>query len=138
VNALPDDLKPDERTYLTGLVCPECSGSLSARLEGEGRHLSFECRIGHAFALPELLAAKEHDLETQLWRSVYLVEELEALLSDLERRRPGPWPPPSVCRERIATLRDHAVRLRGLIASDRPLAQPVDDLEPPGGDPDTS
>lgn len=66
---------------LTALVCPDCAGTLVVRREGA--ELSFRCRIGHVYAVPELLEAKEEVLERRLWSVVAALEELAAALRDL-------------------------------------------------------
>lgn len=76
MDALPRDLNDAGQLQLTGVSCPECCGMLAVRQEGRDRALVFKCRIGHTFALGEVLAAKEERLEEKscgrrspAWRS---------------------------------------------------------------------
>src|SRR5262249_39727243 len=84
------DVPKDGQNHLTSLACPDCSGTLTVRRQGR-RQLLFRCRVGHVYALPELLAGKERRLELRLWSVVAALDELAALLrdvgSDPERRR---------------------------------------------------
>src|SRR5688572_5852439 len=71
---------------LTDLGCPDCRGVLAVQEIGDGGHLSFECRVGHAFSSESLVAAKEEQLETALWTVVELFEEMNMLHNDLAAR----------------------------------------------------
>jgi two-component system chemotaxis response regulator CheB len=79
--AIPAEARAGEGPHLTGVVCPDCSGALSVRREGP--RLTFRCRIGHSYATPELLEAKEQRLEQHMWSVVAALDELAALLRDL-------------------------------------------------------
>ncbi|HEU4437638.1 MAG TPA: hypothetical protein VFT36_00215 [Methylomirabilota bacterium] len=48
MDALPGRLPPDGVDVFTGLVCPDCRGSLAVRLHR--RHAAFICRVGHSFS----------------------------------------------------------------------------------------
>src|SRR5688572_3805618 len=74
--AIPPDVRSDETPRVTGLVCPDCGGSLEVQAEGHARRLSFACRVGHRFALGELLVAKEEQLEEKLWAAAAALDEL--------------------------------------------------------------
>ncbi len=78
---LPRTITDEDR--LTGISCPDCYGVLTVRLERRG-HLRLTCRIGHAFTLKELLAAKEDAVEDALWTTVVRLEELAGTLEDLD------------------------------------------------------
>ena len=128
VRALPSiGLRP----ALTGVACPDCGGSLTVRAEGDGGYLSFRCRIGHAFALESLLAAKEEAVERCLWVAVTRLEELRALGRDLlGLGEPYRTPcPPEELDERVARLEADAETLRRVATANRPVALGVD-LEP--------
>jgi len=81
--------------------------------------------VGHTQSADELLAAKEGKIEDDLWASVRGLEELVALLSDLEDcagrdgharvQIGGPH------EARIAQARDHVRALRAIIAENRPV-----------------
>jgi two-component system chemotaxis response regulator CheB len=118
MDGLPARL-PVERQGFTGLICPDCRGSLTVRLQG--RLASFTCRIGHTYSLEELLVGKESALETRMWEAVYAFEEMAALLTDLDRHGLAQGIGPAACRERAGLTREQAIRLRSLIQVDRPL-----------------
>src|SRR5262245_10144836 len=87
--AIPQGLKPEDGERLTGIICPDCAGVLTVHVEGK-EYVLFTCRIGHVYALDELIELKEQRLEAALWSSVTSTRELEAILSDsnvhVERR----------------------------------------------------
>jgi two-component system chemotaxis response regulator CheB len=103
---------------LTPLTCPDCPGALAVRTEGSEGHLHFECRIGHAFSLRDLLATKEERIEERLWAAVVAFEEHAALLGELESRR-GALESPYAVRARTALASARA--LRALIEEDMPI-----------------
>lgn len=113
-----DTLPPLEREEKTaGLACPDCAGTLAVRVDGSSGHLRFRCRIGHAYALASLLAAKEESLEYRLWSAVVSLEELAALLEELQALGPpytagAEW---EAATERIARLRAGAAAVRSVI-----------------------
>ena len=121
MNALPEPLPTPGKSVFTGLVCPECSGNLVIR--AEQRLITFACRVGHLYGLSELLAAKEGQLETALWRAVFAFEELTALLSDLNRKGLTERFGAEGFRARADLAREQSIRLRALIESDRPLVE---------------
>jgi two-component system chemotaxis response regulator CheB len=88
--AIPTNVPPDGRDHLTSLACPDCAGTLVVQRQG-CCELSFRCRVGHVFALPELLAGKERRLELHLWSTAAALDELASLLRDVgadpDRRR---------------------------------------------------
>jgi two-component system, chemotaxis family, protein-glutamate methylesterase/glutaminase len=55
---------------------------LSQFKEGDGPHLRFVCKIGHAYSLNSLLQAKEAQLEHTLWSAISLFQHIE-MLDDL-------------------------------------------------------
>lgn len=81
--ALPAVLGPTARH--TAVTCPDCAGALTVQTEGDTGYLLFRCRTGHAFSLTSLLACKEEVLEVRLWTSLTALDELAALLRDLDR-----------------------------------------------------
>lgn len=103
----------------TRLICPECGGVITAEVVGR-HYLHFTCRVGHAYALAEFLADKERSFEAQLWRTVYLAEELASLLGGLEEQgwRPGMM---GEATTRQLQLAEHVRTLRALIDRDQPL-----------------
>ena len=93
-------------------------------MQGRKGHLDFRCRVGQGgAALPGLLLAKEQAAEERLWGALVAVEELVALLADLEGRAEECWPGGAgPCRARRAVLAVYAGTLRRVIEEDRPLA----------------
>jgi two-component system chemotaxis response regulator CheB len=118
---LPRDLTSGE-SHSSDLVCPDCGGPVSVRSLGKTRALSFRCRIGHAYSLGELLAAKEHRLEERLWMAVRSLEELGELLEEMDARGLGSdavseWH----LRSRAQAARSNAGLLRWMLARERPV-----------------
>src|SRR6185436_13528007 len=68
----------------SGLICPDCGGSLFEREETGVLH--FRCRTGHAYSSESLLAKQSESLEASLWAAVRALEENAALAHRLERR----------------------------------------------------
>jgi two-component system chemotaxis response regulator CheB len=136
MRALPADLIGDAVERFTGLMCPDCGGNLVVVLLGEPHEtlLHFRCRVGHAFSLIELLAAKEEQLEAKLWATVFAFDELGALLDDLIPRlsRPSDARLADVFGRRREQGRAAATRLRDIIHDDRPLVDvhPATQREP--------
>ena len=112
-----DGLRP------TGVACPDCGGVLGVVRDGYGSHPSFCCRVGHRFALVTLLTSKEERLEERLWSALVAVEELIALLRDIDgdpalARGLGVG---SRWRERMGRGHQLAAHLRELIETDEPV-----------------
>ena len=124
--ALPDSIDGAERC--TALACPDCSGTLGVRSEGGGGYLHFRCRIGHAFSLQSLLACKEEALEAKLWSCVTSMEELAALLRDLQTLA-DPYGDGSAddAPRRIANLERGVATLREVLDGNAPLALAASD-----------
>jgi hypothetical protein len=121
--ALPPSLRRDAGPQVSGLACPDCCGVLQVEMPGRKGHLDFRCRVGHVHALPDLLLAKEQAVEDRLWGGLVAVEELIALLRDLEARAEEGWPGGEErCRERQAALEKYADTLRRVVEDDRPLS----------------
>jgi len=76
-------LRPEEGFRVTGISCPSCCGVLQARTSDSG-YVEVRCRVGHLYSRDELIAAQEARLEGALWKATLAIEELAALLSDLE------------------------------------------------------
>jgi len=126
MDAVPRDLSPD-RDRLTGLVCPDCEGVLQVKVVGPREHLQFTCRIGHAYALGELIGAKETDLEHRAWAAVYAAEEMDALLRDLIAANRVDADTARRFADRKKAARELRDALRAAIDSDRPVRLPADD-----------
>ncbi len=119
MEGLPERLPPDGVDVFTGLVCPDCRGSLVVRLHRG--HATFVCRVGHAFSTAELIAGKESALETRMWEAVYAFEELAVRLSGLDRHHLAQEAGAAAGRQRTAQAQEQAARLRSIIQADRPL-----------------
>jgi len=133
MHTLPEDLTRNSGEHLSGLICPDCGGNLVVALIGDA-HLHFRCRVGHSYALLELLAAKEERLENALWAAVYHLEELSALVNDvLPRVEHEPSLHEAFLRRRDLAA-DLSKAVRHLIAADQPLgrADPRTRPEPEG------
>jgi hypothetical protein len=138
--ALPSDIGTG-KPQVTALVCPDCPGTLTVETRGYKGHLHFACRIGHTFAVPDLLAAKEQRIEERLWGAVLALEEMGALLRDLDGQaaRECGAEVGRACQNRRQVVEAHARSLRALIDGDQPLdlgrglegsAESVDDGNP--------
>jgi two-component system chemotaxis response regulator CheB len=117
--SIPEEVPQDGHRYPTSLACPDCAGTLTVERRG-GCERSFRCRVGHLYALPELLAGKERRLELRLWSTVAALDELAALLRDL-----------GLDPDRRRRAERHAAQVRQIIEESVPLLH--DGL---GGDPD--
>src|SRR2546428_11400398 len=81
MHAVPTRLGPEEQ--VTGLSCPDCSGVLNVSAHGQRGTLHFRCRVGHAYAVDDVIVGKEKKLEEYLWSTVATIAELVALLHEL-------------------------------------------------------
>ena len=129
MNALPDDVYESTEPRVTAITCPECAGSLRVQREGRGT-LRFTCRVGHAISVDELLTGKEEKIEADLWACVRGLEELVALLEDLEAyaRKHGRGQIGGPHDGRVAQARDHVARLRAIVEEKRPVDLAAADL----------
>jgi two-component system chemotaxis response regulator CheB len=131
MHAVPPELDAVTSPLVAGLSCPDCCGMLSVRIEGKRGDLVFECRVGHTYSTDELLLGKEESLDERLWIAYTALEELVALLDDLDQRETS-----VEARRRYADRREraraHAARLRPIIEENRPVALSEDDSPPIG------
>lgn len=125
--ALPRRVNPG--TNATGLTCPDCGGSLVVRAEGASGYLYFRCRIGHAYGLDSLLAAKEDGVERSLWGAVTAVAELLAMARDVQRLTGAGSAPydSDDLDDRIVRLQADADTLRRVAEANRALDLRTDD-----------
>jgi two-component system chemotaxis response regulator CheB len=119
---LPPDLDGSSELRASGITCPECAGCLAVRRE-RGGALFFACRVGHTLSVDDLLTGKEEKIECDLWAIVRGLEELVALLEDLDaygarHRHATVVDSP---QDRIAQARDHARRIREIIGEKQPI-----------------
>jgi two-component system chemotaxis response regulator CheB len=125
MDAFPSRITAADGDAHTGMICPDCGGSLITRAAGGDApartYLVFQCRVGHRFTLEDLLNGKEEQIERAMWMAVYAYEELVALLRDL-----AAWPggdgriiSEDQSRERIERADTTARALRELILQDR-------------------
>ncbi|HYE90997.1 MAG TPA: hypothetical protein VEA38_08265 [Terriglobales bacterium] len=122
--ALPPDvlqLPQSEATRVTGVTCPDCAGSLEVRREG--RSLRFLCRVKHTFSIEALLTGKEEKIENDLWAVTRALEELVALLDDLERYagRHGRDDVGGPHGARVERARAHIGELRRILRENEPV-----------------
>jgi hypothetical protein len=130
--AINNETAPSE-SQVSGLVCPDCPGVLTVEPQGHKGHLHFTGRIGHAFALPEVLLAKEQAIEERLWATVLALEEMAALLRDLgdQVERECGEDVAQAGRQRQPTIEALSQHVRRLIEADRPLNLHRDDRGSP-------
>jgi two-component system, chemotaxis family, protein-glutamate methylesterase/glutaminase len=90
MDAFPADIRSGDGEQRTGMICPDCSGSLVVRAIGDDvrdrARLVFKCRVGHAYGLGDLLVGKEEHIERTMWAAVFAYEEIAAILRDAARR----------------------------------------------------
>lgn len=108
---------------IAGLSCPDCTGTLTVRSEGAAGHLRFQCRIGHSYALGSLLAGKEEVAEQLLWSALVSLEELAALLEELQAlgqpyTAGREW---TAATDRVTRLRSLARAIRRVIDRNTPI-----------------
>jgi two-component system chemotaxis response regulator CheB len=129
MDALPAAVSETAETLITGITCPDCEGALEVRRERKGS-LRFLCRVKHTFSVEELLTGKEEMIEAKLWESVRAIEELVALLHDLDvyAQRWGRAEIGGPHDERIARARHHAGRLRAILDDNRPVELTLPDV----------
>ena len=116
--SIPDERPADGIEAQTGIACPDCSGTLVVFFRKT--FAAFRCRIGHSYSLPEVLSAKEEMIERRLWEVVASMEELADFL-DVTARERFAHVDPAAYRQRSAAVRDHAMIVRSVINSERPL-----------------
>jgi len=109
---------------MTRIICPDCGGSILVRAVGEDQsdssRLVFQCRVGHTYALDELLIGKEQHIERAMWAAVYAYEELAGILRTICWRdgRDASVIPDEQYRERTSRADELAGALRALIQRD--------------------
>src|SRR5262249_49318127 len=94
--------------HVTDVSCPDCQGVLRSEAEGPCEVLRFVCRVGHAFALETLIAAKRDRLEDTIWSAIILLGDISAL-EERRAKTPGVAPSPSSLarsRQAVAKLRE--------------------------------
>lgn len=62
---------------LTMYTCPDCGGTLWQ--SDTGKHLGFQCHVGHTWGIESLLGQKSEELEAALWSCVRMLEERATL-----------------------------------------------------------
>ncbi len=120
MDALPRELGPRGSEHFTGLVCPDCSGSMVVQKIDDS--LLFRCRVGHRYTVDEVLMAKEEEIERALWMATYRFEEMAAFLRGLEGYDVGGLDVSSAARaRRIESATRQAGAIRTVIERDEPL-----------------
>jgi two-component system chemotaxis response regulator CheB len=106
---------------MTGLSCPDCHGVLQVAFESDTYPLLLVCRIGHTFSAAELIMAKEDTLEHVLWSGITALEELTALLAELDEKH-DPATSSAAYRARIDLLSGQRESLLRLLEENRPTS----------------
>jgi hypothetical protein len=78
--------------------------------------------VGHAYAVVDLLLAKEEQIEYALWSAIALLDHLEMIISQvLEAGGPSAPAPPerASLEQRVATAREQQREIRALIQRTR-------------------
>ena len=129
MDAFPPDITPADGQQPTSLICPDCGGSITVKaIDGL---LAFECRVGHAYSLEDMVVGKEAHIEYTMWAAVHAYAEMAALLRNVgERNGSRPWVPDAERVRRLEQAEAHAKNVRQIIESDRRLTLP----EPPNGE----
>ncbi len=99
----------------TEFTCPECNGTIR-EIEGEGIR-RYRCRVGHAYTLDALVAAKDGSVEQALWLALQTLQERAQMLDAIARteRERGRARSAAGMDERAREARQSAERLRELI-----------------------
>jgi two-component system chemotaxis response regulator CheB len=116
MDAFAKDLTPEDGNQHTGMVCPDCHGSLTVGAEEPSSRLIFRCRVGHVYSAEDVLIGKEDALEAALWTALHALEELAAFLVDIDDGIPSLDADERT--RRISSLQAHARALRDLIGKD--------------------
>lgn len=125
-----------ERGSPVTVVCPDCGGVLSERVEG-GVPL-WQCRVGHRYARDSLAAAQAEDVESALWAAIRALEDREALLERMAAQADSRSQPKSAraFRSRADAAGEHARTVRKALteaaASTLRIVEPGEDEEPAG------
>ncbi len=100
----------------TDFTCPECSGALR-KIDEEETH-RFRCRVGHAYSMDSLMAAKNEAVEEAFWLALQTLQERAQMLHGLARadRERGRDRSASGFEERARETSAHAARLREFIS----------------------
>jgi two-component system, chemotaxis family, protein-glutamate methylesterase/glutaminase len=70
----------------SGYTCPDCNGSLASISEGH-----FRCRVGHAWTVDALLAARDEEVEGAVWVALRSLQEKANLARKMaDQAGPGP------------------------------------------------
>ena len=109
-----EKLDENDEKKITGVSCIECPGVVQVQMLGKKRHMRFTCRIGHVYSAHEFVAGKEGKLEEHLWAAVLAMEEMAALLTDLEKYEDQREIRANYAK-RINRLREQATAMRALI-----------------------
>lgn len=107
---------------LTDIGCPDCSGVLVLRDEGEGL-ITYRCRVGHFFTDETLVPFKEEQLERAMWTAIELAECVGRLHVARVRRGAVRGAVARAHRERAGMAVSLAVALRALFAEDRVVSK---------------
>jgi len=133
VQGLPNRLPESSAESLTGYTCPDCHGAIELVIDDEGIPPLFRCRIGHTFTATEMMMGREQRVEHLLWTTLTALEELGALLADLDR-----LDDPTTTHERYTARIEHVRRqinaLHAILAENRPTVLEQHAVSEPTGD----
>jgi two-component system, chemotaxis family, protein-glutamate methylesterase/glutaminase len=96
------------------LSCPECSGPLWER--GEGQFVHFACRVGHVYSPESLIAEQGTSLERALWTATRGLYERADLYRRLARRAHGKRALADRFERRASAAEEHAEAVRDALA----------------------
>ncbi|HEX3911886.1 MAG TPA: chemotaxis protein CheB [Steroidobacteraceae bacterium] len=99
----------------SGLVCPECGGSLWEICEA--RPSRYRCHTGHAFTLKSLESAMDQGTEATIWSAIRALQERAVLSRQMAERHADTsnLKDAAALEARAAADEDHANKLRSLI-----------------------
>lgn len=99
------DFDAQELGTPSGYTCPDCNGSLAAISEGH-----FRCRVGHAWTVDALLAARDDEVEGAVWVALRSLQEKANLARKMaDQLGPGP------ASRHYSTLAEESERALGLL-----------------------
>ena len=127
MEAFPADIRAPDGERPSGLICPDCGGSISVSVT-DGL-LVFRCRVGHLYSVDDVLVGKEAHIEHTMCAAVHAYAEMAAFLRTLgQRDRATPIADTERAR-RAEQAEANARALRGILENDRRilLPEPLDD-----------
>lgn len=109
------DFDAEELGTPSGYTCPDCNGSLASISEGH-----FRCRVGHAWTVDALLAARDEEVEGAVWVALRSLQEK----ANLARKMADQAGPGAVSRY-YSTVAEESERALGLLGDRLAANAPV-------------